>query len=95
MGQFFADIEGLEDVVELYATPKMVDMGIGPFECHGAKGFHHDERPVVEKILWDKKLYTKEENEIITLYVDDRFDYLCEELISNHDTEWDFPEDDD
>ena len=92
MGSYFADIEGIDGEVELYGTPEIKDEGIGPYECHGTKGFHHDYQPYLETIKWDRRLYTDIENELIGRYVDEAFNSIAANIISNHDFERDYPE---
>ncbi|MBF0553655.1 MAG: hypothetical protein HQK96_03775 [Nitrospirae bacterium] len=95
MGSCFEDIEGIDSEVELYGTPEIVDEGIGPYECHGSKGFHHDHQARLDKIQWDRRLYTPDENETIARYVEQAETHITEKIIESHDFERDYPEGED
>lgn len=76
--------EELDVTVEAYV--RMVDNGIGPYECHGVRGWHHQWEPeITSEILYDKQPYTNEEQEIINQYIDDHEEQIINDLLENYD----------
>ena len=78
-------------VVTISGEIKMVDNGIGHYEFWGTTGFDTQIEPEIQNIIWDKSLYTDEENIIIDKYIDDNFDELSD-LIEVSLTDDDYPE---
>jgi len=80
--------------VEIWADLKMVDNGIGHYEFHGSKGFDSRIEPEVQQVFWNRKLYSKDQNDIIDNYLDDNQESIDEELIDNSNPpEPEYPED--
>lgn len=75
------DVPEIENEVEICGLIKMVDDGIGSYECHGYKGFDSRIEPEVQDVIYDVKKYTVEDNKIISKYLDENSEKLDEQLL--------------
>jgi hypothetical protein len=65
----------------VYGTYRMVDNGIGHYECHGYRGYDTQIEPEVDEILLVDENFTKEQKEVINAYIEDNFDALIDRVL--------------
>jgi hypothetical protein len=80
-------IPQIDKEVEFFGEVKMVDEGIGQYEYWGQRCYDENIVPVCEEVLWDKRLFTEEENKIIDTWLDEERERVGAILEQNYEAD--------